>query len=87
MWGKRHPTIKNNVILGAGAKVLGNIVLGNNVKIGAGAVVLGDIEDNVTAVGVPARKVHCKSELGQVHTLRRSFEVLDSKDNEWWCSL
>ncbi len=54
--GKRHPNIGNNVFIGAGAKILGNINIGNNVKIGAGAVVLDDVIDNVTVVGVPARK-------------------------------
>lgn len=53
--GKRHPTIGNNVFIGSGAKVLGNITVGNNVKIGANAVVLSDIPDDVTAVGVPIR--------------------------------
>ena len=55
--GKRHPTIKNNVVISAGAKVLGPIVIGNNTKIGAGAVVLKDVPDNCTAVGIPARIV------------------------------
>ena len=54
---KRHPTIGNNVMVGAGAKVLGPIIIGNNVKIGAGAVVLKNVEDNSTVVGVPAKKV------------------------------
>ncbi len=53
--GKRHPTLGNNVMVGAGAKVLGPINIGNNVRIAAGAVVLMDIPDNCTAVGVPAR--------------------------------
>ncbi len=53
--GKRHPTLGNNVMVGAGAKVLGPIHIGNNVKIAANAVVLHDIPDNCTAVGVPAR--------------------------------
>ena len=52
--GKRHPTIGNNVIIGCGAKVLGNIYIGNNSKIGANAVVLHDIPDDTTAVGIPA---------------------------------
>ena len=52
---KRHPTIKNNVLLGAGAKLLGNITIGENVKVGANAVVLNDIPENAIAVGVPAR--------------------------------
>jgi serine O-acetyltransferase len=53
--GKRHPTVGNNVIIGAGAKVLGPIYVGNNAKIGASAVVLKDVPANATAVGVPAR--------------------------------
>ena len=55
--GKRHPTIGNNVIIGCGAKVLGNITIGDNVKIGANAVVLKDIPANATAVGIPAKIV------------------------------
>lgn len=55
--GKRHPTLHNNVFVGAGAKILGNIEIGDNAKIGANAVVLYDIPDNSTAVGVPARIV------------------------------
>ncbi len=54
---KRHPSIGNNVIVGAGAKVLGPILIGNNVKIGAGAIVLKNVEDNVTVVGVPGDRV------------------------------
>lgn len=54
---KRHPTIGNNVMIGAGSKVLGPIKIGNNVKIGAGSVVLGDIEENSTAVGVPINRI------------------------------
>ena len=52
---KRHPTIKNNVMLGAGAKLLGDITIGENVKVGANAVVLTDVPDNAIAVGIPAR--------------------------------
>lgn len=55
--GKRHPTLGNNVMVGAGAKVLGPFRVGDNVKIAAGAVVLNEIPDNATAVGVPARVV------------------------------
>lgn len=55
--GKRHPTIKNNVFVGSGAKILGNITIGNNVKIGANAVVLKDVSDDTTVVGVPAKVV------------------------------
>ncbi len=55
--GKRHPTIGNNVIISAGAKVLGSINIGNNVIIGAGAVVIKSVPDNCTVVGVPGRIV------------------------------
>ncbi len=55
--GKRHPTVGNNVIIGAGAKVLGPIYIGDNVKIGANSVVLKDINNNSTAVGIPAKVI------------------------------
>ncbi|SCN22571.1 Serine acetyltransferase [Clostridium sp. N3C] len=55
--GKRHPTIGNNVIIGAGAKILGPIKIGDDVKIGANAVVLKDVPANATAVGIPARVI------------------------------
>lgn len=54
---KRHPTVGNNVMIGAGSKVLGPIKIGNNVKIGAGSVVFHDIENNSTVVGVPVDRV------------------------------
>lgn len=54
---KRHPSIGDNVIIGAGAKVLGNIYIGDNSKIGANAVVLTGCEDNSTMVGIPAKVV------------------------------
>ena len=53
--GKRHPSVGNNVMLGAGAVLLGDIKVGDNAKIGANAVVLEDIPENSTAVGAPAR--------------------------------
>jgi serine O-acetyltransferase len=53
--GKRHPTVGENVVVGAGAKVLGNIQIGNNVRIGAGSVVLRDVPSDCTVVGVPGR--------------------------------
>lgn len=55
--GKRHPTIGDNVIIAAGAKVLGSFTVGNNAKIGAGAVVLREVPANATVVGVPGRVV------------------------------
>ena len=55
--GKRHPTIGNNVFIGSGAKILGNIIIGDNVKIGANAVILKNVPSNVTIVGVPGKIV------------------------------
>jgi serine O-acetyltransferase len=55
--GKRHPTLGENVVLGAGAKVLGNINIGNNVRIGAGSVVLNNVPSDCTVVGIPGRIV------------------------------
>ncbi|MEH2362446.1 serine O-acetyltransferase [Nostoc sp.] len=56
--GKRHPTVGENVVFGAGAKVLGNIQIGNNVRIGAGSVVLRDVPSDCTVVGVPGRIIY-----------------------------
>ncbi|QLE55552.1 serine O-acetyltransferase [Nostoc sp. TCL26-01] len=56
--GKRHPTLGENVVVGAGAKVLGNIEIGSNVRIGAGSVVLRDVPSNCTVVGIPGRIVY-----------------------------
>lgn len=53
--GKRHPTLENGVVIGAGAKVLGPISIGKNAKIGSNAVVVKDVPENATAVGIPAR--------------------------------
>lgn len=55
--GKRHPTIGNNVLVSAGAKVLGPITIGDNSRVGAGAVVLHDVPPDATVVGVPGRVV------------------------------
>lgn len=55
--GKRHPTLGNNVMVGAGAKVLGPFKVGDNSKIAAGAVVLSEVPPNSTAVGIPAKIV------------------------------
>ena len=56
--GKRHPTVGNNVVIGAGAKILGNIEIGDNVRIGAGSVVIDNVPENSTVVGVPGRITH-----------------------------
>lgn len=71
--GKRHPTIGKNVMIGAGAKVLGPFHVGDNAKIAAGAVVLAEVPPDCTAVGVPARIVRrdglrtCEEDLDQIH--------------------
>ena len=71
--GKRHPTLGNNVMVGAGARVLGPFKVGDNSKIAANAVVLTEVPPNCTAVGVPARVVKCNgirvngSDLDQIH--------------------
>lgn len=71
--GKRHPTIGNNVMISAGAKVLGSFTIGDNCKIGAGSVVLEAVPPNCTVVGVPGRIVRRNNmvlpqdELDQVH--------------------
>ena len=56
--GKRHPTLKKNVVVGAGAKVLGSITVGANTRIGAGSVVVRSVQGNSTVVGIPGRVVH-----------------------------
>ena len=61
--GKRHPTLKNNVVIGAGAKVLGPITLGNNSKVGSNAVVVTDIPNDSTAVGIPAKIIESGEKL------------------------
>jgi serine O-acetyltransferase len=62
--GKRHPTLGDHVVVGTGAKVLGNIRIGNNVKIGAGSVVVHPVPDNSTVVGIPGRVVRLRDENG-----------------------
>lgn len=60
--GKRHPTLGSNVVVGAGAKILGNIQIGHNVRIGAGSVVLREVPSDCTVVGVPGRIVYRSGE-------------------------
>lgn len=71
--GKRHPTLGDNVLVGAGAKVLGPFKVGSNVKIAANAVVLNAIPDDCTAVGVPARVVKRKGE--KVHECKVTQDI------------
>ncbi len=92
--GKRHPTLGNNVMVGAGARVLGPVTIGNNVKIAAGAVVLHSVPDNCTAVGIPAKIVRrdgvkVTPDLDQVHIpdpiaqeLTRIIERLDALETQ-----
>jgi serine O-acetyltransferase len=62
--GKRHPTLGNHVVVGTGAKVLGNIRIGNHVRIGAGSVVVHPVPDHSTVIGVPGRVVRVRDENG-----------------------
>lgn len=88
--GKRHPTLGNNVMVGAGAKVLGPVNIGDNSKIAAGAVVLTDIPANCTAVGIPARivkkdNVKIEPDLDQIHIpdpVEKEFATLHAQINE-----
>ncbi|MFD2164691.1 serine O-acetyltransferase [Thalassotalea euphylliae] len=62
--GKRHPTLGNNVVIGAGAKILGPITIGNNGKVGSNSVVVKDVPDNATAVGIPGKIVNSNGKNG-----------------------
>ncbi|MFH0739258.1 MAG: serine O-acetyltransferase [Candidatus Omnitrophota bacterium] len=85
--GKRHPTIGNNVVIGTGAKVLGNITVGDNSYVGANAVVIKDVPPNATVVGVPARITKqdgkkIDTNLDHIHTLdpiMQSIEELQKR--------
>ena len=96
--GKRHPTLKDNVMVSAGAKVLGSFTIGENSKIGAGSVVLKEVPPNCTVVGVPGRIVKRddvkipRSDMDQVHlpdpvkeeliNLRESNRLLEERVRE-----
>ena len=60
--GKRHPTLGNNIVVGSGAKILGNITIGDNARIGAGSVVVNDVPENSTVVGIPGRIIALKGD-------------------------
>ncbi len=62
--GKRHPTLGNRVVVGAGAKILGGIHIGDDVKVGAGSVVVHSVPDNCTVVGIPGRVVRTRGDNG-----------------------
>jgi serine O-acetyltransferase len=91
--GKRHPTLKNNVVVGAGAKVLGAITVGANTRIGAGSVLLRDVEADSTVVGIPGRVIHqsgvridplAHSALpdAEARVIRNLMERIDTLENE-----
>lgn len=69
--GKRHPTLKNNIVVGSGAKVLGNITVGNNVRIGASSVVISDVPDDSTVVGIPGKIVMHKGQ--KIDSLQHNY--------------
>lgn len=70
--GKRHPTLGNNVVIGAGAKVLGPIYIGSNSKVGANSVVLKDVPEGATAVGIPAKNI--------IKIKEEKSEIIEIKD-------
>lgn len=96
--GKRHPTLEDNVMVSAGAKVIGSFTVGKNSKIGAGSVVIEEVPPNCTVVGVPGRVVRMgdqkipRSDLDQIHLpdpvlndireLRENNQQLKAKVNE-----
>jgi len=76
--GKRHPTVESNVIIGAGATILGNIKIGTGAKIGAGALVLTDVPVNSTIVGEPARNTRLEASLrSDIFALKVRVEELE----------
>ena len=91
--GKRHPTLQANVVVGAGAKVLGAITVGANTRIGAGSVLLRDVAPDSTVVGIPGRVIHqsgvrvdplAHSALpdAEARVIRNLMERIDSLENE-----
>ena len=91
--GKRQPTLEENVVVGAGAKILGAIYVGTNTRIGAGSVVVKDVESNSTVVGIPGRVVHqsgvkinplAHSALpdAEANVLRNLMERIDQLENQ-----
>lgn len=89
--GKRHPTVGNNVMISAGAKVIGSFTIGENSKIGAGSVVLSEVPPNSTVVGVPGRVVKMnnvrvpREDLDQVHLPDPVEKELECLHNENIC--
>ena len=75
---KRHPTLKNNVVVGSGAQVLGPIIVGEFAKIGANAVVTRDVPEHAIMVGVPAKNISTKSEIKD--TSFKPYGIIDEDD-------
>jgi len=77
--GKRHPTVEDGVIIGAGATVLGSITIGKDAKIAAGAMVLKDVPPNSTIVGEPGRNVKLEASLrSEIAALKERLDVLEA---------
>ena len=77
--GKRHPTLGNHVVVGAGAKILGGITVGDNVKIGANSVVLKNVAANSTVIGVPARVIKTQGERLPDATMDHTHSMVDEE--------
>jgi len=75
---KRHPTLKNNVVVGSGAQVLGPIIVGEFAKIGANAVVTRDVPEHAIMVGIPAKNIRTKSEIKD--TSFKPYGIIDEDD-------
>lgn len=89
--GKRHPTVEDNVMISAGAKILGSFTIGENSKIGAGSVVLNEVPPNSTVVGVPGRVVKQdnvkipRNDMDQIHLpdpIKNDIEYLKQQNEE-----
>ena len=91
--GKRHPTLEENVVVGAGAKVLGAIRIGTNTRIGAGSVVVREVDANCTVVGIPGRVIHQSGERigplahsalpdAEANVIRNLMERIDELESE-----
>jgi len=78
--GKRHPTLGNGVIVGAGGTILGPVTIGNNARVGAGAVVLADVEPATTVVGIPARVARKHAETDECAFLPYGTECSNQND-------
>ena len=86
LYGKRHPTLGNNVLIGANAIVLGNVTIADNAKVGAGAVVVNDVPANMTVAGIPATVVRNRNET-KFTLVKPLVEELDNENVRWSCAL